>query len=1156
MNTLPGIGGRLFPSRYLIDGFDDECAAAGSDAHLRERQRRSARWWAECASSCGPASGLRALVDLAAMPLFGLLGYRASSVVFGRDHARALLTTPAGTPLIVLVLPWSARPSTRWRDAADAARPVGARWAFVLALPFLSLVAMRGFATRRSVEFVIPDALGPESFSRFWALTRAGAFDPAGNRPAGGPPIERAISRALSYQSRVCADLQHGVVESLGVLTPALAGARPTSAAPPRPETMRSRDEALTLVYRILFLLFAESRGLAPHDHPVYRDAYAMSTLCREALLGDPPYSLWHALAATSRLSRSGLDGRTLVVNAFNGHLFARSAAPTLERGQRERSRAANAARETAVARALVTLGTRAGPAGREQINYRDLGVEQLGAVYERVLDLDPPTARERPAAERRAAEARAVTRVRHSVARKQTGTFYTPQPLAEYVVRRTLAPLVAGRGADDILALRVLDPAMGSGAFLIAACRFLAAAHARALIEEGRASASDLDEHERANIRRLVAERCLVGVDRNPVAVQLARLSLWLATLAAGKPLTFLDHRLRVGDSLIGATPDDLRVVTSARRRASRLPLPLLDTDHVSDALREQAGPLRRLLATHDDTLTAVREKEALWRALRSDRAPLARWRLAVSVWCARWFWPSHEGSAPTAAEVRALLDAVLKRDRTLRDEHVLRRLAVVRHIDEAQAFFHWPLEFPDVFYEADGHPRAQPGFDAVLGNPPWEMLRAEPRRSAESHHRRATPAIGEPAGRPGIAPPALRRQLIDFIRRSGLYTDCDGGHLNLYQPFLERSLGLLRPGGRLGLVLPWSLASDTGSSRLRYRVLHTTEVDTLVGLDNAAGLFPIHRGMRFLVATATAGRPTREVHARFGIKRADELDELPGRLEEAPAAFDVRLSTRSLQAVGGSSLRIPDLRSRLDLALLEALAERFRPVGERPWGARFSRELNATEARAAFGSTGLPVLDGKHLTPYQTAGETAARIDRRLALRLLPDARFDRPRLGYRDVAAVGNRLSLIAALIPAGTVTTHTVFCLRTALPLDQQHFLCACFNSYVLNHVVRLLMGGHLTTSLVESLPVPAWKGDAGDRRIAQLAEHLSRESTDASSDEEGALLQALVAERFGLDHETLAHVLERFPLVPTADRTKALDQLRVRQNAGDAASVRP
>ena len=185
--------------------------------------------------------------------------------------------------------------------------------------------------------------------------------------------------------------------------------------------------------------------------------------------------------------------------------------------------------------------------------------------------------------------------------------------------------------------------------------------------------------------------------------------------------------------------------------------------------------------------------------------------------------------------------------------------------------------------------------------------------------------------------------------------------------------------------------------------------------------------------------------------------------------------------------------------------------------------------------------MIEGKHLSPFRTdVGAATSFVDRASAERLFPDARFDQPRLGYRDVSGVGNRLSLIAAVVPAGTLTTHTIFCLRSGLPLVMQHFLCGLFNSYVLNAVVRLLMGGHLTTTLVEGLPVPVWRGDARQRWIARLAARLARESDGPRVN---ARLQAEVARLYELDERDFERVLEGFPLVAEADRDLALRAFR-------------
>ncbi len=1117
MSVLPGIGGSLFPSRYLAIGLEGDLAVPppDHDAHDR-RRRRCLEWWRRLEQSCGPATGLRAIFDLAAMPLAGMLGFRCRGVRFDRDRVTAVLDTPRGIPVGLLVLPWATRPPARWRDVTGAAREIGAAWCLVIAPPFVSVVDARGCAVRRSVDFRFPDALDSRSFARFWTLTRAAIFEPGAVRSSPGlaplPALDALVARARRFQDRVRDDLQQGVLQALtafGDVLPAAGDRRP----PPL-------DEALTIVYRILFLLFAEAHDLVPTGHPIFRNAYAVSTLCREAVTGGATTrGVWEGLAAVTRLSRTGCRHEDLIVRPFNGQLFARRSAPSLERGPRRRAaRRAARARDAAMARALVALATRPGRGGREEISYADLGVEQLGAVYERVLDLSPHASR--------SAQGRP---------RKESGTFYTPRPLAEFVVRRTLAPLVTAVPADRILSLRVVDPAMGSGAFLVAACRYLASAYEHALVEEGRLSEADLTEDVRAGFRRLVAERCLAGVDVNPMAVQLARLSLWLTSLAGGKPLTFLDHRLRRGNSLVGASPDDLW--KRPRSPGAATSLPLFATAGLEASLRDVVRPLGALAAEPDDTVDVVKRKEAVWSRLTGPRSPLEPWRLACHLWCARWFWPDagpHDVPAPTWRELGAALDRLLRHDRTLAPQRFDAWIAAARVAAADIGFFHWPLEFADVFYQPDGTPRPEAGFDAVIGNPPWEMLRADPGAGGRPHGGGASDA---------------RADLVRFLRESSLYPDCDRGHVNLYQPFLERASTLARPGGRLGLILPWGLATDDGAAALRRRVFERMTPDTLVGLDNGAGLFPIHRSLRFLVLVAARPRaePRRpglaEVRVRCGVRTPAEIDTLPDVDGAGDAsAFPVRLTRETLCALGGSSYRIPDVRRPGDLAWLTRLARAHPTLGAAgDWAVSFGRELNASDDRPYFGHEGLPVLEGKCIAPFQVhVGAASRRISEDAAGRLLPDRRFARPRLAYRDVSGPSNERSLIAAVVPAGAVTTHTLFCLRTCLSLVQQHFLCGLFNSFVLNAIVRLLMGGHVTTTLVEALPVPPWRATPLERRIARLAARASRGPVRPAL---AARLQAGVARLYGLDARTFAEILDGFPRVAPGDRQRALGALR-------------
>ena len=329
----------------------------------------------------------------------------------------------------------------------------------------------------------------------------------------------------------------------------------------------------------------------------------------------------------------------------FNGRLFAPARTPLAERRDLD---------DEAARRAVLALSTRPAPdrAGRERIAYRDLGVEQLGAVYETLLDYEPHVGRR---ATRSGSEC-------GSGLRKATGTFYTPQPIADYLVRRTLAPLVRDARAGTH------PRSFASSIRRWAAARFSSPPAAisrpptrRRSSATGGAMPAISATRSASAIRRTIAERCLYGVDLNPMAVQLARLSLWLATLAADRPLSFLDHRLQVGDSLLGAWVASLE---HSRLPAAPAPseLPLFRDDEVGGALRE-ALPVRfSLESTPNDTLEQVRREGA--RVRRADRRGTrgsrdgSGWRTCGAP------RGSRPDDTPPPAAFGALSDAVLNGD------------------------------------------------------------------------------------------------------------------------------------------------------------------------------------------------------------------------------------------------------------------------------------------------------------------------------------------------------------------------------------------------------------------------------------------------------------------------------------------------------------
>jgi hypothetical protein len=1093
---LPGFAGHLISEAFLEGHLNDGPSANPGEAVAAARARRQLAGWQHARALMGPASSLRTILAVGAEPLAAVLGFDGVADVAMLDAAMAATLHGSTGIVTLLVAPWGGRLDPLWRTAVSESMRRASAWCVLFNGTHLRIVDATRLFARRYTEFDLDQALDDgRVFEALWTLAHARTL----SGDARGPRSLRAlVDRSDRHASGVCRALQQNVVAASTEVLVALAAGRHSANSADGLDA--AFEQALTIVYRLVFLLFAEARALVPVWHPVYRESYSLEALRtlvegRQAVEG-----VWDALRAITRLAHAGCMAGDLRVTPFNGRLFAPARTPLAERRELD---------DVAAQRAILALSTRRSDGGgRERIAYRDLGVEQLGAVYETVLDYEPVRAPD-------------ITLRPGSGVRKATGTFYTPQPIAEYLVRRTLGPLVHDASAERILQLRIVDPSMGSGAFLVAACRFLAGAYEAALVQAGSCHPSDIGESERASFRRTIAERCLYGVDFNPMAVQLARLSLWLATLAADRPLSFLDHRLQVGDSLLGVWLSALkhapRATRTQRGGADRLPF---DEPGFLHALHE-ALPVRfSFELIPNDTVESVRSKEHAFAALGRRESWLGRWKRIADLWCATWLAADTRTLPPEA--FGALYDAILTRAPTLPSHATERYLRASDDIARRRRLFHWELEFPEVFFAEDGRRLPDGGFDAVLGNPPWDMLRADGDQRPSHSNRDEIRAV------------------LRFTRDAGLYASQSAGHANRYQLFLERSLALCRTGGRVGLVLPSGIATDSGNAPLRRLLVNRARLDALVGFDNHRGVFPIHRSVRFLLLTAAAGGSTDEIACRLGLDDPAELEAIGDERTDSAPWFPIRLSVRFLQRVAGDDLTIPWVQTKTDVAILERAAAMFRPLGgQGGWNVQFGRELNATEDRHAFRrpGTGIPVVEGKQIQPFRVdlALSRHAVRPRDAALKLR-DGRHLRPRLAYRDVASATNRLTLIAALLPAGCVSTHTLFCLRTPLTMADQHVLAGLLNSFVVNYLVRLRVTMHVTASVVERLPLPT-RADApaAAREIAVLARRLSRHH-DAGDE---ARLQALVATLYQLTTEEFAYVLSTFPLVPESTRGSAL-----------------
>lgn len=1080
--TIGWLQGSVVSASALHQGLV-ECALGPHEETIARTVRRCRTVYRRAGLRLGPASGATAVWRLLAAPLVELLRWQVSSVA--THHIGAVTTQvvrldgATGRTALLLTLPWGMQPGPASRPASRLALEAGMRWTMVtngLAWRWLDTHRPLG---RQHVELHLPTALADE---RVWeALWLMGQAD-----------VDR-----LDQLARVTVALENGATRAV---RDAVADVRQRLA-----QHLRAGDEeVLTHVFRWLFLLFAEARDLLPMHNPVYRQAYAVSTMAQHARRGRAPFSLWEGLRASALLAHTGSRHPLLEVTALNGALFEPEITP---RSSRRRLS------DGVVAPMLEALTTVTGREHRRPVSFADLGVEHLGTIYEDVL-----AGRSSPATRSDAAAAPA------SLVRKQTGTFYTPRDLADHLVAETLAPLVDGRSVEQILALRLVDPAAGSGAILASAARFLLTAVEGAWLRDGRGGPLDVPARERADAIRRIVEQCLYGVDVHGRAVQVARLSLWLVSMTRERPLTFLDHHLRVGNSLIGATPAE--IVTRRPGRARRAGVhdrqpALFDLDEWDRRAGALALAFADMTAADSDSADAVRAKARRFRTLHDDDT-LRQWRRRADLWCGAWMhetevsdgvWSEVDRMAqgrPTSADARSLRSWATTFERHARDAHC----------------FHWSIEFPEIF-----RARASPGFDAVLANPPWEMLRAD---------------LGSADDRAAARASVARQRR--FVARSGLYTSGTTGHRNLYQLFVERMLQLCRDGGRIGVIAPWGLMADHASAGTRRKLLGTAAADRVTVFENRRGIFPIHRSVRFVSLTATPGSPTTGLTLRTAV---DSLDAHPRR---GQAGADVWLDAPLLQAADGHGLSMPCIRSGDDLHLLRVMLTQGDRLERPPWHLSFGRELNASDDRGVMrdGPTmadALPVIGGRDLRPFglesARSGTMIAADD---AARRLPTGGWRRWRLGYRDVAAATNRLSLIAALVPPRVLTTHTVFVLRQPLPLRDQLYLCGVLNSLVANWFVRLYMGTHVTAALLGRLPVPVpAKAGRDVRRVAWLTARLRRATAmplDATSDY--VELQAVVAALYGFSAEQFAAIVETFPGLLPAARTRMVDSLAERR----------
>ncbi len=613
----------------------------------------------------------------------------------------------------------------------------------------------------------------------------------------------------------------------------------------------------VSVLLRMVFVLFAEAHGLLPLEDERYAASYGLSRLHAALTAGGEigdGHGAWARVLALFRLLHEGSRG-ALSLPPHRGRIFDPATHPFLEEARIP---------DVAVLRVLDLLLVLDG----ERLSYRDLDVEHVGSVHEDLMGLDVDVGPDR------------ALSLQPSEERRRSGAHYTSRAITRIVVERALAPLLRDDAPPDaILALRVCDPAMGSGAFLVEACRQLAEHLVRAWTRSGHDAHLPPDAHLHA--RRLIARRCLYGVDRNPLAVDLARLSLWLVTAAREQPFTFVDRALRHGDALVGLTRDQIASgALGADRGSSPTATRALLLAKIEEAAAHAAPSGPRPTLRHARHAPLARSLDRADEALRRVRAA---GDLVLAAFLGEPSPPSLPRARPSTpperrARARAMDAAPALVARILDGATGPETEALAAALRARYAPFHWEIELPEVFAEG------RDGFDALIGNPPWVSYAG----------RAAQPLAGELRELYAATSPAF------------------AGYRNLQGVFVHRAASLLRPGGRLGLVLPTSMSDlgGYGPSRRAHDALSVCD-DALPDFGDRAFEGVFQPSMALLSTRRPAPVPLAEA-APWPLQRTD-LDEetiaLLGRLGALPRLPPHLFGERGFQTTGDDVKQIHEL-------------------------------------------------------------------------------------------------------------------------------------------------------------------------------------------------------------------------------------------------------
>ncbi len=896
------------------------------------------------------------------------------------------------------------------------------------------------------------ELVGPsiEDFKYFYLFFRREAFPGF---------LRRVYEESLDYARAVGEELKENVYQALRVLAEGFLKIPSNKLGPEN--IGQIHDNALIVLYRLLFILYAEYLKLLPlGENPVYTETYSLDAIKKEtAKKLDNNVTLSHTGTQMWRNAKELFDvinngNEELGVAPYNGGLFDPNKHPFLED---------KGVGDHYIAKVIDLLSR---SQDKAFIDYSSLEIRDLGTIYEGLLEYKPKVAEKDMKAIKEkgrlvwkaAGEAKGkkfideaktgeLYLVTDKGERKATGSYYTPDYIVKYIVENTLGPIIENkkkgiiketedlkrkikraRGynrqtyekelsnkernlADKILKIKVLDPAMGSGHFLVEATDYLAHAltealsgemfletpkRARGLSDEKGSYEIEREEEDVRWARREIVERCIFGVDLNPLAVELSKLSLWLTTVSKGKPLNFLDHHFKCGNSLIGARVEDLNAMPVLKKRKVRVAegqIELFDKSSFTRDIALAVGDFILLEGKPSNRVEDIKDKENILNKLNKER--LNKYRKIGNLWTSIYFGNQMDSNLYTA-----LSDYILGQGREIPGGAGYVEKA--QQIYQERQFFHWEIEFPEVFFDKFGTKKDNPGFDVVVGNPPYDVIsEKEQGRNVENEKF--------------------------FFTSTSAYLPAIGHKLNSYRLFVSLGLNVLKKDGFHGFIVPIGLLSDDYAKGLRKFILTKNRLIAVEGFPQKDN--PLDRVFLEAKLSTCAYIIQKSLPNRFSIRVH------PGRkiLNSSPI---LQIGFDQIQRFDCERLSIPCYPNMTDKDFLLALKLVQRAKGNTLTSYAISQqgEINITSDSEFLtdSAEGKIVLRGAHVNRYEFNEEPKQgapvylNVEKFLLSRrenTKVDARLDL-RIGYQRCAAIDNWRRIIATIIEKGHFCSDTI------------------------------------------------------------------------------------------------------------------------------------